>query len=257
MNKNFLNHLKVLYVEDEEIIREQLSRFIKRRVGKLFVAKNGEEGIEKFIEYSPDIIITDLKMPKMNGLEMAAKIREIDSICPIIVTTAISDVETLVSTINVGIDKYIIKPINTQELEKALLRVANKITSYNSKNDIVKSIILAKEEKRQMENSVQKELAKFIKHYTGKGPKNVQAFFDGKYMTVQCFETRTPYEKSLLENEQNIRVVDYNRELFYKDKSAELEDILKNVLDFHIKSEEITIDSRLDIDQIKFLIEVV
>ena len=71
--ENLLANLKVLYVEDEEFHREQLGIFLKRRVGKLYLAENGKDGLNKFKEFNPDIVITDLKMPEMDGIEMSQK----------------------------------------------------------------------------------------------------------------------------------------------------------------------------------------
>jgi len=253
-NKSILYNLKVLYVEDEEFLREQLGSFIKRRVGKLYLASNGEEGLIKFNEHRPDIVITDLRMPKIDGIEMAKKIRNIDNICPIIITTAISDVESIIHTIDVGIDKYIVKPIDTNELVQTMERVALKLYKMKSKETVINSLILEKAEKRELEIEIQTAMAKFIKSCTGKGPKNVQAFIQGDMLTVQFFETRTTYEKTLLNNPQNIRLVDYNRELFFKDSSRQIELDMKNILNTDIKIDEILIDSKLDIDQIKFKI---
>ncbi|MCT4619976.1 MAG: Na-translocating system protein MpsC family protein [Marinisporobacter sp.] len=252
--KSILYNLKVLYVEDEEMIREELASFIKRRVGKLYLAADGEDGLMKFNEYKPDLIITDLKMPKMNGLEMAKKIRNIDPTCPIITITAISDVDSIIDTIDVGIDKYIIKPIDTRELVSAMEKAALKLYKIKSKETIINSIILEKDVKKELENKIQKEIARFIKHYTGKGPKNVQAFIQGDILTIQCFETRTSYEKALLDNPENIRLINYSRELFFKDKGREIESNIKEILKGNIKMDEILVDSRLDIDQIKFKI---
>ena len=71
MNSEILRELTLLYVEDEEEIREQLSRFLRRRVGTLYTAANGKEGLEMFRQHQPDLVITDIEMPIMNGLEMA------------------------------------------------------------------------------------------------------------------------------------------------------------------------------------------
>lgn len=253
-NKSILYNLKVLYVEDEEFVREQLACFIKRRVGKLYLACDGEEGIMKFNEYRPDIVITDLKMPKVDGIEMSKKIRNIDSICPIIITTAISDVESVIHTIDVGIDKYIVKPIDTKELVKTMEESALKLYKIKSKETIINTLILDKNVKKELEQKVQTSMARFIKSYTGKGPKNVQAFIQGDMLTVQFFETRTLYEKTLLNNAQNIRLVDYNRELFFKDNNKYIEGEISKILNTDVKIDEIIIDSKLDIDQIKFKI---
>ena len=72
--------VRVLYVEDEDIIREQLERLLKRIVSEVVTACDGKQGLEFFDKYAPDIIVTDIKMPKMNGLEMSKAIRNSDKI---------------------------------------------------------------------------------------------------------------------------------------------------------------------------------
>jgi len=252
--RSVLYNLKILYIEDEDFLREQLGTFIKRRVGKLYLAADGEEGLLKFNECRPDIVITDLRMPKIGGIEMTKKIRNIDSICPIIVTTAISDAESIIDTVDVGIDKYIVKPIDTNELIETIEKAALKLYKMKSKETIINSLVLEKTKKKELESEIQTAMAKIIKSCTGKGPKNVQAFIQGDMLTVQFFETRTIYEKTLLGNSQNIRLVDYNRELFFKDNSKQIESSVKEILNTDVKIDEIVIDSKLDIDQIKFRI---
>ena len=65
-----LQYLRVLYVEDDEATRDALSRFLKTRVGKLAAVSSGEEALKKFDEYKPNLIIADLIMPEMSGLEI-------------------------------------------------------------------------------------------------------------------------------------------------------------------------------------------
>lgn len=124
MNSEALKKLTLLYVEDEEDIREQLSRFLKRRVGTLYTAANGKEGIEAFRQHHPDLVITDIEMPLMNGLEMAEVIREADGDVPIIVATAFNELKYFMKSIEVGVDKYVMKPVNTDVLMKALIKCA-------------------------------------------------------------------------------------------------------------------------------------
>ena len=84
-----LRGLSVLYVEDDEEIREQLARILRRRVGALYLAGNGLEGVEAYRRHRPDLVITDILMPLMDGLAMAAEIRRDSRTTPIIVTTTI------------------------------------------------------------------------------------------------------------------------------------------------------------------------
>ena len=74
INKELLNNITVLYIEDETIIREEVSFFFKRFIGAFYTACDGEEGLEKYKELNPDLIITDIQMPRMNGLDMIKKI---------------------------------------------------------------------------------------------------------------------------------------------------------------------------------------
>lgn len=115
-----LSDIRLLYVEDDEDISEEISFFLKRRVAELHVAKDGQEGMELFAKYRPDIVVTDIQMPKMNGLEMIAKIREIDAEVPIIITSAYNDTDFLSRSIELGVNGYITKPINLSHLLQSI-----------------------------------------------------------------------------------------------------------------------------------------
>ena len=70
----YLKTLTVLYVDDDDDVRRQLDRFMGRRVGALITAGNGAEGLDAFRTHQPHIVITDIKMPVMDGLTMAQEI---------------------------------------------------------------------------------------------------------------------------------------------------------------------------------------
>ncbi|HUW50015.1 MAG TPA: HD domain-containing phosphohydrolase [Sulfuricella sp.] len=117
--------LSVLYVEDEEEVRELLSRFLMRWVGVLHTAANGQEGIRAFAEYNPDVVVTDIKMPVMDGLEMASSIKSSTrEEVPIIVITAHSEQDYFIRAIEIGVDRYVIKPVNTDTLLGAIYKSA-------------------------------------------------------------------------------------------------------------------------------------
>jgi len=116
MIKNLFESLKILYVEDDEFTREEISEFLEFEVDKIITAENGEEGLEKFKQHNIDIVITDINMPKMNGIDMAKKIKEINPNVPIIITSAYSDSEFIIKAIELGINKYVLKPIDMDEL---------------------------------------------------------------------------------------------------------------------------------------------
>lgn len=115
-DKELFKDIVILYVEDDEMTIEEISYFLKRHVKELHVAKDGYEGLELFKKHNPDMVITDIQMPNMDGLQMSEKILEINPSVPIALTTAYSDSKYLIKAIELGIDKYIIKPINMQEI---------------------------------------------------------------------------------------------------------------------------------------------
>ena len=122
-----LKHFNVLYVEDDEGIREAFVLIIERYVKKLFVATNGEEGLELFKNNQIDIILTDIKMPVMNGLEMAKQIKEINDEVPLIFMTAFGYNQYLKEALDIGVEGYLIKPIDRNKLFDKLNKIAENL----------------------------------------------------------------------------------------------------------------------------------
>ena len=118
-----LKEVSVLYVEDDMAVRSQLAHFIRRRVGTLHVAANGQEGLEAFKQLKPDIVVTDISMPVMGGLEMARQIKAINCDTPVVITTAYNEVSFLNEAIEIGVDKYVVKPVDPKALMNALQAV--------------------------------------------------------------------------------------------------------------------------------------
>ena len=128
-----LQKLKILYVEDSDDAREMfvsLLSFGSESGENIIVAKNGKEGLEKFKENDIDLVITDINMPEMNGLEMAEEIKKINSNVPIIVISAHDEKEHFIKSIEIGIDGYLIKPVNFEQLQGVLSRVINNYKNY-------------------------------------------------------------------------------------------------------------------------------
>ncbi len=123
----FLKELSLLYVEDESAVREIFYEMMKRYFKKVFVAKDGEEGLELFKKHDPDIVITDIRMPKMNGLKMVEEIKKIDSEAFVIFITAFSDSEYLKEALELGAEGYMIKPLNKHKLIEKLNHLAKMI----------------------------------------------------------------------------------------------------------------------------------
>lgn len=117
--------ISLLYVEDERVTREQVSRILQRIVTDLHVAENGQQGLELYQQKRPDIILSDIMMPVMNGLEMARAIRAIDRDSQIIMLTAYSDTDYLLECITLGINQYVQKPVDFSRLVAALDACSN------------------------------------------------------------------------------------------------------------------------------------
>lgn len=127
-----LNNLTVLIVENEGDGKKIVQEVMRDKFEKVIIAQNGDEGLKKFKKYNPNMVITDVFMPIMNGLDMAKSIKEISKDTPIIVFSTNSEKETLLKAIDVGIDKYVLKPIDLDDFLVTLENVAkNKIETAN------------------------------------------------------------------------------------------------------------------------------
>ena len=118
--KEMLKNFTILYVEDEEMVRKNAVEYLSRISKKVLEAKDGKEAIKVWSEEKPDIIITDINMPRLNGLDMASYIRANDKDVQIIVATAYSDTDYLLRAVELQLVKYIIKPITKEKLSRAL-----------------------------------------------------------------------------------------------------------------------------------------
>lgn len=129
MNKEILENISVLYVEDENDVREFTAKLLGSLVKKVYTAANGLEGLETFKENSSDIdlIVSDINMPKMDGLEMCTQIKEISKEIPIVITSAHNDPNFLKRAIDVGVNTYAMKPIDLYQLVESMIKAIEPI----------------------------------------------------------------------------------------------------------------------------------
>lgn len=120
MNLKALKPLTLLYVEDEPLIRQNALEYLRRYCNTVLEAEDGKEALQVYEAHKPDIIITDIKMPKLDGLAMATHIRQEDKETPIIITTAHTDTEYLLKAVELQLIKYIVKPVTADKLTEAL-----------------------------------------------------------------------------------------------------------------------------------------
>lgn len=142
-------NITALYVEDEIAIRDAISTLLTPLFKRLIIGENGAEGLELYTQNqdSIDVIITDINMPKMNGLDMLDKIKEINPFVPMLITTAHNDTSFLHRAIDVGVTGYINKPIDIRKLL-----------------DVIKKNILPLVEKKQLEEQIREQQEKEIQN---------------------------------------------------------------------------------------------
>jgi DNA-binding response OmpR family regulator len=131
MQNNFTNKLNafsVLYVEDEDGIRNNIEEILQHLFKETSSAINANEAYTKYLEFNPDLIITDIKMGAETGLDLIKKIRKSDSKTRIIVTSAHTDLDYLLQAAELHLVKYIVKPITQDKLMNALEAFIN---TYN------------------------------------------------------------------------------------------------------------------------------
>ena len=130
-NKEFLKNLTLLYVEDEDAAREQFGKYLKRLFKEVILAKNGQDGFEKFQaslqgNQKIDLILSDINMPILNGIEMLEKIRELDEEVPVMYTTARTETEYLQKAIELNVNHYVLKPIDLDDVVMCIQKVCEK-----------------------------------------------------------------------------------------------------------------------------------
>ena len=115
--------MKLLLVDDEEYAREGLVARIdwdSLGITEIMTARNGIDGLKKAGDFEPDIVVTDVRMPKMDGIQMAFRIRQLYPECSILFMSGYSDKEYLKAAISVSAVSYVEKPINIEEMRKEL-----------------------------------------------------------------------------------------------------------------------------------------
>ena len=132
-NIDILKSLTILYAEDDLVIQESTSRILKMFFKEVFIANNGNEAIDIYQRYKPNILILDYVMPYLDGYQTAKLIREINKKIPIIIVSAYTDKDKLLNAIELNLIRYIEKPI----LYDDLINVFNSVISSLEENNLL------------------------------------------------------------------------------------------------------------------------
>jgi Response regulator containing CheY-like receiver domain and AraC-type DNA-binding domain len=243
-----LNCLRVLYVEDDEATREALSRFLKIRVGKLCPASSGEEGLQKFNEFRPNLLIVDLILPGMSGLEMIGEIRRGNRGCRVMITSSVNELSTVLEAVDLGIDHYIVKPIDMEDLVKKMEGVAEGILRSETKSNAVNFTYL--ENSGMIEDLIRRDFLRIQKNFAGKGPQDVKVLLFENKVEITAVEGATMMEKTVIANRRNLSMMEQFRRLFYEEISQKLEECVEQATGYKVKMTSLIVDGAKRVDKI-------
>lgn len=119
---------RVLLIEDDRAVREGVALALRRQGHEVAAAETGEDGLERLRSFRPDVVVLDLMLPGMSGLDVCRGMRALDQTLPIIMATARGDDEDIVVGLEAGADDYVVKPVQARVLEariRAVLRRAS------------------------------------------------------------------------------------------------------------------------------------
>ncbi|HIC42815.1 MAG TPA: response regulator [Sulfurimonas sp.] len=190
--------LKVLYVEDDENLRLETTKIIERIFDKVDVVSDGVEGFDAFTDGCYDLVITDIEMPRVNGIEMSRNIRSINKDTPIVVVSAYSNTDYFIDAITIGIDYYILKPIKMPSLIDTLFAAVKRVTDKR-----IADAYRQKEIKKRVQQASQNMLAEI----TNISPNPTIVYANGSitFMNrafIELFEEEDL--KKLVANEQHL-----------------------------------------------------
>jgi len=121
----------LLFIEDEDDTRKNYVRYLQRYFENVYEARDGEEGYRIYLDKKPDILIIDINIPLLNGLDLLKKIRQKDHTTRAIMLTAHSEKHFLLEAVSLKLTNYLVKPITRDELKSALHQVIEEITQFS------------------------------------------------------------------------------------------------------------------------------
>ncbi len=165
------NNLSILIVEDDPTLSSQLQEYLEMFFSQVYLATNGVDGYNKYINFKPNIIISDINMPLKNGIELVQKIRAKDNDTEIIVISAYTKTDYLLELIKYNLVGYLVKPIKSEDLENLVLKVIEKLKqkkylyfSENFKWDTEHHILLHNDVKVNLTNYELLLIETLLKH---------------------------------------------------------------------------------------------
>lgn len=153
---SILNSHSLLYVEDEPEIQENISAYLSDYFARIHLTDNGEDALKLYKNHRPDVLILDINLPKINGLDVAKKIRQQDSTIKIIMLTAFTEKEKLLQATELKLTKYLIKPVPPKIFKETLYILANELLQNSSQFIALKDSFIW--DKKQQKLSISDEI---------------------------------------------------------------------------------------------------
>ncbi|MFU8845025.1 MAG: response regulator, partial [Bacteroidales bacterium] len=150
--------ISVLFVEDDDLLRAIYERILDKLVDRLYIASNGKEGIEAYHTHHPDMIITDIMMPVMDGLEMVEEIRKINRDVRLVILSAYGEAEYFMDAIKIGVNSFLLKPVETKKLISLVQELANGILLGRKVKEQEQQRKKAEEELRKLNQELEKRV---------------------------------------------------------------------------------------------------
>ena len=129
----------LLLVEDEELVRKGIRRLVpfeKFNITEIIEAGNGEEGLRLFLSHRPDLVLLDINIPKMNGLEFAQKAKELKPNVKIAVITGYDYYDYAVTSLKIGIDDYVLKPVSKEDVYEVVRKLVDKLQGEQKQTEL-------------------------------------------------------------------------------------------------------------------------
>jgi len=128
---SLLKEKNVLYIEDDLEVLENISKLLKNYFKRFYTAKDAENGLETFYKNNIDILLVDIELPKLNGIEFIREIRKTSKDLPIIIISAYTKTDYLLESVELGLEKYIVKPFTTKKVYDLLRLLDNHYKAHN------------------------------------------------------------------------------------------------------------------------------
>ncbi len=133
-HKNFakkMSDYNILYIEDEQEVREYFNEFLSRYCKKVYACKSAEDGLEMYNQYKPDMVLLDINLPGINGIEFATTLRKNDKKIRIIMLTAYTDAKFMVKAVELELTRYLVKPVKSEDLLMAFEKCIDELSVDN------------------------------------------------------------------------------------------------------------------------------